>query len=47
MTNIIRPERRVKLAVEEGRRADDIRRRKIAETVMNGYIHGALFQQTS
>lgn len=42
MTNIIRRERRVELAME-GLRPDDIRRWKIAETVMNGYAHGARF----
>ncbi len=42
MTNIIRRERRVELAME-GIRPDDIRRWKTAETVMNGYIHGAKF----
>jgi len=42
MTNIIRNERRVELAME-GLRVDDIRRWKIAETVMNGYAHGAKF----
>ena len=42
MTNIIRTERRVELALE-GLRTDDIRRWKTAETVMNGYAHGAQF----
>jgi hypothetical protein len=42
MTNIIRRERRVELAME-GLRTDDIRRWKTAETVMNGYAHGAKF----
>jgi hypothetical protein len=42
MTNIIRRERRVELAME-GLRVDDIRRWKTAETVMNGYAHGAKF----
>lgn len=42
MTNIIRRERRVELAME-GLRVDDIRRWKTAEVVMNGYIHGAKF----
>lgn len=42
MTNIIRRERRVEFAME-GLRVDDIRRWKIAEVVMNGYIHGAKF----
>jgi hypothetical protein len=42
MTSIIRAERRVELALE-GLRSDDIRRWKTAETVMNGYAHGAQF----
>lgn len=42
MTTIIRRERRVELALE-GLRTDDIHRWKIAETVMNGYAHGARF----
>ncbi|WPU91676.1 RagB/SusD family nutrient uptake outer membrane protein [Mucilaginibacter sabulilitoris] len=42
MTNIIRRERRVELAME-GLRTDDIRRWKTAGTVMNGYAHGAKF----
>lgn len=42
MTNIIRRERRVELAME-GLRTDDIRRWKIADAVMNGYAHGAKF----
>lgn len=42
MTNIIRRERRAELAME-GLRTDDIRRWKIAETVLNGYAHGARF----
>jgi hypothetical protein len=42
MTAIIRRERRVELAME-GLRTDDIRRWKIANTVMNGYVHGAQF----
>ena len=42
MTNIIRDERRVELAME-GLRTDDIRRWKIAEVVLNGYAHGAKF----
>jgi len=42
MTNIIRTERRVELALE-GLRTDDIRRWKTAEVVMNGYAHGAQF----
>jgi hypothetical protein len=42
MTSIIHAERRVELALE-GLRSDDIRRWKTAETVMNGYAHGAQF----
>lgn len=42
MTGIIRNERRVELAMES-MRPDDIRRWKIAEAVMNGYVHGAKF----
>lgn len=42
MTNVIRRERRVEFALE-GLRIDDIRRWKIAETVLNGYAHGARF----
>lgn len=42
MTNIIRRERRVELAME-GLRVDDIRRWKTAEIAMNGYAHGAKF----
>lgn len=42
MTNIIRNERRSEFAME-GFRSDDIRRWKIAETVMNGWAHGAKF----
>jgi hypothetical protein len=42
MTNIIRRERRAELALE-GLRTDDIRRWKIAESVMNGWAHGAKF----
>jgi len=42
MSDIIRRERRVELAME-GLRIDDIRRWKTAETVMNGYAHGAQF----
>lgn len=42
MTNIIRRERRVELAME-GLRTDDIRRWKIAENVLNGFAHGAKF----
>ncbi|MBG6235576.1 hypothetical protein IWX76_002144 [Pedobacter sp. CAN_A7] len=42
MTTIIRRERRAELAME-GLRTDDIRRWKIAESVLNGYAHGAKF----
>jgi hypothetical protein len=42
VTNIIRRERRTELAME-GIRIDDIRRWKIAETVLNRYVHGAKF----
>jgi starch-binding outer membrane protein, SusD/RagB family len=42
LTAIIRNERRVELAME-GIRVDDIRRWKIAETVMNGWVHGAKY----
>ena len=42
LTNVIRRERRVELAME-GLRVDDIRRWKIAEVTMNGYAHGAKF----
>jgi starch-binding outer membrane protein, SusD/RagB family len=42
LTSIIRRERRTELAME-GLRIDDIRRWKIAETVLNGYAHGARF----
>jgi hypothetical protein len=42
LVNIIRRERRAELAME-GLRTDDIRRWKIAETVLNGYAHGAKF----
>ncbi|TBO41730.1 RagB/SusD family nutrient uptake outer membrane protein [Pedobacter kyonggii] len=42
LTNVIRRERRVELAME-GLRVDDIRRWKIAETTMNGFAHGAKF----
>lgn len=42
LTTIIRRERRSELAME-GLRTDDIRRWKIAETVLNGYAHGAKF----
>lgn len=42
MTDIIRRERRVELAME-GLRTEDIRRWKLSETVLNGYAHGAQF----
>lgn len=42
MTEIIRNERRVEFAME-GLRIDDIRRWKIAETVLNGWLHGARY----
>lgn len=42
VTSVIRRERRVELAME-GIRVDDIRRWKAAETVLNGYVHGAKF----
>jgi hypothetical protein len=42
LTTIVRRERRSELAME-GLRTDDIRRWKIAETVLNGYAHGAKF----
>lgn len=42
ITGIIMQERRTELALESVR-ADDIRRWKIAEVVMNGYVHGAKF----
>ncbi|RYE19155.1 MAG: RagB/SusD family nutrient uptake outer membrane protein [Sphingobacteriales bacterium] len=42
MTNIIRRERRTELAME-GLRTDDIFRWKTAETVLNGWAHGAKF----
>jgi starch-binding outer membrane protein, SusD/RagB family len=46
MTEIIRRERRVELALE-GMRIDDIRRWKISETVLNGWAHGAKFGDPS
>lgn len=46
MTNIIRNERRCEFAME-GLRIDDIRRWKIAETVMNGWLHGAKYGDVS
>ncbi|SEB11709.1 RagB/SusD family nutrient uptake outer membrane protein [Pedobacter hartonius] len=42
LTTIIHRERRSELAME-GLRTDDLRRWKIAETVLNGYAHGAKF----
>ena len=42
MEKIIRNERRVELAME-GFRIDDIRRWKIAQTVLNGWLHGAKY----
>ncbi|WP_342645474.1 RagB/SusD family nutrient uptake outer membrane protein [Mucilaginibacter sp. CSA2-8R] len=42
VTNIIRRERRAELALE-GIRIDDIRRWRIAETMLNRYAHGAKF----
>jgi hypothetical protein len=42
MTTIVRRERRAELAME-GLRTDDIRRWKTAETVLNGFAHGAKF----
>lgn len=42
LTQIIRRERRTELAME-GLRTDDIRRWNIAETVLNGFAHGARF----
>ncbi|WP_420148534.1 RagB/SusD family nutrient uptake outer membrane protein [Spirosoma sp.] len=42
LTGIIRRERRAEFAME-GLRIDDIRRWRIAETVLNGYAHGAKF----
>jgi hypothetical protein len=42
MTAIIMQERRTEFALE-GLRIDDIRRWKIAETVLNGFVHGAQF----
>lgn len=42
MTDLIRNERRAEFAME-GFRIDDIRRWKIAETVLNGWAHGAKY----
>lgn len=46
MTDIIRAERRSEFAME-GLRIDDIRRWKIAETVLNGWAHGAKYGEPS
>ena len=46
LTGIIRRERRVEFALE-GLRIDDIRRWKTAETVLNGFAHGAKFGDPS
>jgi len=46
MTSIIRRERRAEFAME-GLRTDDIRRWQIAESVMQGYAHGARFGDPS
>lgn len=46
LTDIIRRERRSEFAME-GLRIDDIRRWKIAETVLNGWVHGAKFGEAS
>ncbi len=46
MTDLIRNERRAEFAME-GLRIDDIRRWKIAETVLNGWAHGARFGEAS
>ena len=43
LTDIIRNERRAEFAME-GLRVDDIRRWKIAEDVMNGWAHGAQYE---
>ncbi|MBN9384210.1 MAG: RagB/SusD family nutrient uptake outer membrane protein [Chitinophagaceae bacterium] len=43
LTSIIRNERRAEFAFEGGLRVDDIRRWKIAENVMNGWVHGARY----
>jgi len=43
VTAIIMRERRVELVLEGGLRTDDIHRWKTAQTVMNGYAHGAQF----
>jgi hypothetical protein len=46
MTAIIRNERRVEFAME-GLRIDDIRRWRIAEQVLNGWAHGARYEDPS
>ena len=46
MTEIIRNERRSEFALE-GLRIDDIRRWRIAEEVMNGWAHGAKYEDPS
>lgn len=46
LTDIIRNERRAEFAME-GLRVDDIRRWKIAEDVMNGWAHGAKYEDPS
>jgi len=46
MTQIIRNERRSEFAME-GLRIDDIRRWRIAENVLNGWAHGARFEDPS
>jgi hypothetical protein len=46
LKDIIRRERRTELAME-GLRVFDIRRWKTAETVLNGYVHGAKFADPS
>jgi starch-binding outer membrane protein, SusD/RagB family len=46
MTQIIRRERRVEMAME-GMRIDDIRRWKLSETVLNGWAHGAKYGDPS
>lgn len=46
MTQIIRNERRTEFAME-GLRIDDIRRWKIAEQVLNGWAHGAKYEDPS
>ena len=46
MTEIIRNERRAEFAME-GLRIDDIRRWQIAEAVLNGWAHGARYEDPS